>query len=134
MIFLLEAPKTVGDWCALVSLIAMIISVISTVVVLVKKLVVKSIELLKNKNFKDLYNAAKQAIIEAEATGASGADKKAMVLNAVQKYAEEVGIEFTDELKEQISEAIDNSIEIFNLLAEAAKKGKANKKKIGKGE
>ena len=66
--------------------------------------------------FETLKNIAMEAMSAAESSGKTGADKKTMVLEAVQAGAQAAGIEFTDELEAQISAFIDKSINFANTI------------------
>ena len=70
-------------------------------------------ELVKNKNWAKIIKIADAAMIAAESAGKSGADKKAMVIEAVEAGCKELGI--TVDLT-QLSTYIDDCIDFANKL------------------
>ena len=80
---------------------------------------------LKDKKATEIWslvmNMADEAIKKAEETHASGADKKAMVIEAVKAACEEANIDCTDFL-DQLSSYIDSTIEFVNRMKQASKK------------
>ena len=82
----------------------MIISAITAIVTTIIKLKGKFGELAKDGNWKKLYPMILKAIAEAESTGKSGAEKKEIVMAAVDSFAKELGIQYE---VDQISDAIE---------------------------
>lgn len=80
---------------------------------------------VKTKNsdtlWKMLMEMADKAMEEAERTGASGADKKEMVLKAIEAGAEAAGIE-TSMFFTQLDTYVDQTIDFFNRMKEAQNK------------
>lgn len=70
-------------------------------------------EVVKNKDWAKIVKIADAAMIAAEAAGKSGADKKAMVIEAVEAGCKELGI--TVDLT-QLSTYIDECIAFANSL------------------
>lgn len=75
------------------------------------------IKLCKEKSGNEIWNMimsmADAAIKEAEATGASGADKKTMVVEAVKAGCKAAGLDI-DEFVDQLSAYIDQCIKFYN--------------------
>lgn len=88
----------------IVSLVGVIIGAIIAIVTIVTKLKSKFGELAKDGNWKKLYPMILNAIQEAEETGKSGAEKKEIVMAAVDSFAKELGIQCE---VDQISDAIE---------------------------
>lgn len=109
--FITTANGLIALITALVSLIATGISVFVAIRQLLKN--------LKNKTFADnwafIQNVAKAAMEKAEETGAAGADKKKMVITAVEAGCKEAGID-VEPFIEQLDAFINNSITFVNSL------------------
>ncbi len=88
----------------IVSLVGVVIAAITAMVAMCTKLKNKFGELAKDGNWKKLYPMILNAIAEAEATGKSGAEKKEIVMAAVDSFAKELGIQCE---VDQISDAIE---------------------------
>lgn len=88
----------------IVGLVGVIVSTITAIVTAIIKLKGKFGELAKDGNWKKLYPMILKAIAEAEATGKSGAEKKEIVMAAVDSFAKELGIQYE---VDQISDAIE---------------------------
>lgn len=88
----------------IVSLVSVIIGAIVAIVTMITKLKGKFGELAKDGNWKKLYPMILNAISEAEATGKTGAEKKEIVMAAVDSFAKELGIDYE---VDQISDAIE---------------------------
>ena len=101
----------------IVSLVGVVIAAITAMVAMFKKLKNKFGELAKDGNWKKLYPMILKAIMEAEATGKSGAEKKEIVMAAVDSFAKELGVQYE---ADQISDAIEFIIDFSK---------KVNKKK-----
>ena len=101
----------------IVGLVSVIISAITAIVTVIIKLKGKFGELAKDGNWKKLYPMILKAIMEAEATGKSGAEKKEIVMAAVDSFAKELGVQYE---ADQISDAIEFIIDFSK---------KVNKKK-----
>ena len=101
----------------IIGLVGVIISAIVAIVMTIIKLKEKFGELAKDGNWKKLYPMILKAIAEAEATGKSGAEKKEIVMAAVDSFAKELGIQCE---ADQISDAIEFIIDFSK---------KVNKKK-----
>lgn len=101
----------------IVGLVSVVISAITAIVTVIIKLKNKFGELAKDGNWKKLYPMILKAIVKAEATGKSGAEKKEIVMAAVDSFAKELGIQCE---ADQISDAIEFIIDFSK---------KVNKKK-----
>ena len=88
----------------IIGLVGVIISAIVAIVMATIKLKEKFGELAKDGNWKKLYPMILKAIVKAEATGKSGAEKKEIVMAAVDSFAKELGIQCE---VDQISDAIE---------------------------
>ena len=88
----------------IVSLVGVVIVAITAMVAMFTKLKNKFGELAKDGNWKKLYPMILRAIADAEATGKSGAEKKEIVMAAVDSFAKDLGIQYE---VEQISDAIE---------------------------
>lgn len=88
----------------IIGLVGVIISATVAIVMAIIKLKEKFGELAKDGNWKKLYPMILKAIAEAEATGKSGAEKKEIVMAAVDSFAKELGIQCE---VDQISDAIE---------------------------
>lgn len=88
----------------IIGLIGVILGAIAAIVTVVTKLKGKFGELAKDGNWKKLYPMILKAIAEAEATGKSGAEKKEIVMAAVDSFAKELDIQYE---VDQISDAIE---------------------------
>ena len=82
--------------------------------------------LIENKDWAKIVKAINSAVLEAEASGKTGADKKQMVLNSVEAFADSLGIAFDIE---KVGEYIDQILEIHNELNKNKKKAIKDAKK-----
>ena len=74
-----------------------------------------------------IMEMADAAIKEAEASGASGADKKTMVINSVKASCKAVGVNL-DAFIDQLVDYIDSTIKFVNDLNDQTKLAKKAKK------
>lgn len=88
----------------IITLVGVVIGAIAALVAMFTKLKGKFGELAKDGNWKKLYPMILNAIAEAEATGKTGAEKKEIVMAAVDSFAKELGIQYE---VDQISDAIE---------------------------
>ena len=88
----------------IVSLVSVVIAAITAMVAMFTKLKKKFGAFAQAGHWKKLYPMILKAIAEAEATGKSGAEKKEIVMAAVDSFAKELGIQYE---VDQISDAID---------------------------
>jgi hypothetical protein len=112
-----------------------ILSLISTGLVLLGGLITVSVKLynaikqiIKDKNWRKIIAIADRAMEAAEKSGASGADKKAQVIEAVKAGCLEMGIDAMEYI-DQLSTYIDECIKFFNDMKEASREAKINTKK-----
>lgn len=114
-------PTTVEGWVGLiiliVGLISAIIGLIPTAIKLIRTLKI----LVKNRNFGKIKDIALEAIKAAEASGASGSDKKNQVISAVSAGCIEAGIDLDTETLEELSKYIDEMVAYFNDMKAANK-------------
>ena len=109
----LEWLEQWGGWlAAIVALIGAVGGLIPTII----KLVNAFKEIGKNKDWLKIVDAIKDAIIKAEATGKSGAEKKQIVIDAVIAFCGTIGVVVDSALLKQISDAIDDLIRVSNDL------------------
>lgn len=82
-------------------------------------LVITIVKLFKNKtlaeNWKTIMAIADAAMDAAEKSGASGADKKQQVIDAVKSGCKSQGID-ADAFIDQLEAYIDSTIELFNKM------------------
>ena len=80
------------------------------------------ITVLKTKQSQEIWTLvmeiADKAMTEAEHSGASGADKKAMVIDAVKASATAAGLDVAGFI-DQLGDYIDQTIEFFNKMNKA---------------
>lgn len=115
------------DIGAIIGLVSAGLALLSAAVGLGFKLYTVCKELVKDKNWAKIMKIALTAMETAEKTGASGADKKAQVIEAVKAACDEMGVNaapFMDDLSKYIDEIIDVTKKV-NVKA-AAKKAKVN--------
>ena len=114
------------QWVELISSIigALIVlcGLIPAIVALVK-FIIKSI---KDKNWKAILVMAQDAMIAAEASGKSGADKKQMVIDAVTAGCKSANIDIDQDDLKKLADYIDDWISKHNAL-EAASESVASK-------
>ena len=110
-----------------------IITLISTGVILIGGLITTAISLvnkikeiakmIKEKKYGEVVDLLKKtadaAIRSVEDSKKSGFDKKELVLEAVKSAADELGVEFTSDLKNQISAFIDTTVAEYNQFHQA---------------
>ena len=77
----------------IVSLVSVVVAAITAMVAMFTKLKKKFGELAKDGNWKKLYPMILNAVAEAEATGKSGAEKKEIVMAAVDSFEKELAIQ-----------------------------------------
>ena len=117
-------PSTVEGWVGLISLIIGLIGAIVALVPTVIKLVKTAKELVKNRQWKKIIDIADAAMEAAEESKQSGEDKKAMVIAAVKAGCIEAQIELDEELLDNLSKYIDETINWYNIMKKASKKKK----------
>ena len=110
---------------AIATLVGTVGALIPTIVTLLK-FFKKNI---KNKNWDIIIAFAKEAVIAAEKSGASGANKKQMVIDSVKASCASAGIEVNEEELDRLSSSIDDLISWYN---EMKKKNTTTKKKATK--
>lgn len=98
------------DIGTIIGLVSAGIALLSAAVTLGFKLYTAGKQIVKDKNWSKIMKIALVAIEAAEKTGASGADKKTQVFEAVKAGSLEIGIDatpFMDDLSAYIDEIID---------------------------
>ncbi len=115
-------PTTVEGWVTLITLFCGLIGAIAGLIPLAIKVVKKGKELVKNKNWEKIKEITKAAMEKAQASGKAGADKKAMVMEAVKAACKEAEIEFDEELINQLSNYIDKTKDFVNGMKNAEEK------------
>lgn len=119
MIFLNIWPTTVEGWVGLIILIIGLISALAGLIPTLIKL--KSVlgELASNKDYNKLIKVAKQAMVTAQASGKTGAEKQEMVVNAIKAGATELEIEVNDEDINNLINSIKDLKNFFNEMKAA---------------
>lgn len=107
-------PTDVGGWVGLISLIVGLVGAVAALVPTLIKLFKSLKTIIKNKNWKEIIAIADKAMEAAEASGAAGADKKQMVIDAVKAGCKEAGIELDDALVADLVAYIDEAIQWYN--------------------
>ncbi len=106
---------------AIVTLIGAIVGALATGV----PLIISLVKLFKNKSFQQnwatIMAMADAAMAEAEKSGASGADKKQIVISAVEAACKSQGID-TTAFTDQLPAYIDQCITFVNSMKTTAKK------------
>lgn len=103
------------------------VSLISAIVGLSVKLFKTVKEIIKNKNWLKVAVIADRAMEAAEKTGATGANKKAQVIEATKAGCLEIGIDAIEFL-DQLSTYIDDCIKFANSMKDAMIQGKIKAK------
>jgi len=116
MLDLMSFVVLTGETEAIIALICTLIGAIGGLIPVIIKLVAALKEIAKNKNWLKIVGAIKEAIIKAEATGKSGAEKKQIVIDAVIAFCGTIGVVVDNALLKQISDAIDDLIKVSNDL------------------
>ena len=109
-------PVTAEGWITLISFIIGFIGAVAALIPTVIKLVKKGKELIANKDWEKIKDIAQAAIEQAEKSGATGADKKQMVLDSVEAACKEAGITLDATLLANLSDFIDTTIKWFNNM------------------
>lgn len=109
-------PGTVEGWCTLIGLIIGLIGAIAALIPTIIKLVKSLKTIVKDKNWAKIKEIAKAAMKSAEESKKSGSEKKELVINAVKAGCSELGIEIDQELIDNLSKYIDDSIDWFNAM------------------
>ena len=115
-----EFITTANGLIALITALASLIATGISIFVAVKQILKNA----KNKTLADnwvfIQNIAKAAMEKAEETGAAGADKKKMVIEAVKAGCLEAGVDIAP-FVDQLDAFINNSITFVNSLNNLAK-------------
>ena len=112
-------PTTVEGWVGLIILIIGLISALAGLIPTLIKL--KSVlgELASNKDYNKLIKVAKKAMVVAQASGKTGAEKQEMVVNAIKAGAAELEIEVNDEDINKLINSIKDLKNFFNEMKAA---------------
>lgn len=102
---------------AIVGLIGTVVALIPTAIKLAKSLK----EIAKNKDWKKIMIAIKEAVVTAEASGKSGVEKKTMVIETIKTFCMECDVILDEDLLNQVSDYIDTLISTFNQLESVSK-------------
>lgn len=124
---LLSAPETPLEWVLLIAACVVAAAIIGFAVF-------TAIKLVKNGKIDQLKDAIVAAIKEAEASHASGAEKKEMVVAAAKKFCDEIGLKINDKLLGWIVDYIDKYIFDHNELTRLEEEGEAQKAAAQKAE
>lgn len=101
------------DISLIIALAVALLGAIAVIVAMYKKLKNTLGDLIKNGGWKKLFPIVLNAIAEAEATGKTGAEKKEIVMAAVDSFASQMGIQYE---VENLSKLIDEIVEISGKI------------------
>ena len=119
MIFLNIWPTTVEGWVGLIILIIGLISALAGLIPALIKLKLALGEIASNKDYSKLIKIARNAMVVAQASGKSGAEKQEMVVNAIKAGAAELEIEVNDEDIAKLINSIKDLKNFFNEMKAA---------------
>ena len=101
------------DISLIISLAVALLGAIAVIVTMYRKLKKALGDLIKDGGWKKLFPIILNAIAEAEATGKTGAEKKEIVMAAVDSFASQMGIQYE---VENLSKLIDEIVEISSKI------------------
>ena len=101
------------DISLIISLAVALLGAIAVIVTMYRKLKKALGDLIKDGGWKKLFPIILNAIAEAEATGKTGAEKKEIVMAAVDSFASQMGIQYE---VENLSILIDEIVEISSKI------------------
>ena len=101
------------DISLIISLAVALLGAIAVIVTMYRKLKKALGDLIKEGGWKKLFPIILNAIAEAEATGKTGAEKKEIVMAAVDSFASQMGIQYE---VENLSKLIDEIVEISSKI------------------
>lgn len=119
MLILSIWPTTVEGWVGLIILIIGLISALAGLIPTLIKLKSALGELASNKDYSKLIKIAKKAMVVAQASGKTGAEKQEMVVNAIKAGAAELKIEVNDEDINKLINSIKDLKNFFNEMKAA---------------
>ena len=94
------------DISLIISLAVALLGAIAVIVTMYRKLKKALGDLIKDGGWKKLFPIILNAIAEAEATGKTGAEKKEIVMAAVDSFASQMGIQYEVENLSKLSHEI----------------------------
>lgn len=97
----------------IIALAVALLGAIAVIVAMYKKLKKALGDLIKDGGWKKLFPIILNAIAEAEATGKTGAEKKEIVMAAVDSFARQMGIQYE---VENLSKLVDEIVEISSKI------------------
>ena len=101
------------DISLIIALAVALLGAIAVIVTMYRKLKKALGDLIKDGGWKKLVPIILNAIAEAEATGKTGAEKKEIVMAAVDSFASQMGIQYE---VENLSKLIDEIVEISSKI------------------
>lgn len=101
------------DISLIIALAVALLGAIAVIVAMYKKLKNALGGLIKDGGWKKLFPIVLNAMAEAEATGKSGAEKKDIVMAAVDSFARQMGIQYE---VENLSKFVDEIVEISSKI------------------
>ena len=119
--FLSIWPTTVEGW---IGLIVLVIGLVGTLIKLIPTLVKlhkAAVEAIRTKNIAKLKKVGEATMQSVQASLASGAEKKQLVMDAMDAAAKEMGVEVDKEGWEELSNHIDGMKDFFNKMKESDK-------------
>jgi len=125
----MEWLKTTQSVIALISALVVLLGTIAGLIPVFIKRGKEIAQMIKEKKCAELIESLKKTadatIRSVETSKASGADKKDTVLKAIQDACVSQGVEFTDDLRDQMSSFVDQSVTEYNeFKAATIKKSK----------
>ncbi len=116
MIFLNIWPTTVEGWVGLIILFITLISALAGLIPTAIKLKRALTKIAKDKDYAKLLKIAKKAMATAQASNEPGANKRAMVIEAIKAGAKELEIEIDENDINNLCNSIDDLKQFFNEM------------------
>jgi hypothetical protein len=112
-------PTTVEGWVGLVVLIAGLIGALLKLIPTLIQVHKLTVEAIKQKNIEKLKKVASAAMTGVQASMKSGAEKKEIVMSAVEAAAKEMNVEIDKEALIELSNHIDSMKTYYNTVKES---------------
>jgi len=116
MIFLNIWPTTVEGWVGLIILFTTLISALVGLIPTLIKLKKALKKIAKDKDYAKLLKIAKKSMATAQASNEPGANKRAMVIEAIKAGAKELEIEIDENDINNLCNSIDDLKQFFNEM------------------
>ena len=127
--FVLEGiwPTTVEGWVGLISLLVGLVGAIAALIPTAIKLWHAVKKIAKNKDWGKVMDIADAAMKAAEQSGKTGSEKRQMVIDMVIAGCKEIGVDVDDELLNELSDYIEETIAMFNDMSKKSTPAKKRK-------